>query len=243
MFEMIGLVFGLFALGFLSVLLGGLIALGTWFLFWGRPRPGPLILTTSLVPIFSLAYVIFCGIVFSIFVPNQPDVFFGDFSEPLPHGYVLSGLGKMPEYSYFESTPPMMHQPPLLGGVKSLEQDGELIFGAYGHMNTEFSFFKPGYGYFVFDTRSGDVENFATLNELNMHAGHQVHLVDSQLFRSKVPSRVRLRKVENMIYACPPVLVFFFCLFNLLRYRIRSKEPLQPTSSWPEGLSLNSGGR
>jgi hypothetical protein len=235
MFEMIGLLFGLFALGCISVFLGCIIALAAWLLFWGRRRPKFLIFLAAAIPLLSFAYVIACGILFSIFVPNQPDVFFGDFSEPLPHGYVLTGLGKMPEYSYFESTPPMMHQPPLLGGVKSLEQDGEMVYGAYGHMNTEFSFFKPGYNYFAFDTQSGNVQNFSNLNELNARARHSVHLVDSQLFRSKELGRVRLRQTENMIYAGPPFIALLFCFFYLVHCRITGKESRRPESRWPEG--------
>jgi hypothetical protein len=230
MFEMIGLLFDLFILSCLCVLTGCVIALCAWLLFRGRARPKGLILVTSLMPLFSLAYVIFCEIAFTLFVPNQPDVFFGDFNEPVPHGYSLIGLGKMPEYSYFESTPPMAQQPPLLGGVKSLEQDGEMIYGAYGHMNTELPSFKPGYSYFAFDTRNGNVQNFATMSELNTYAGHQIHLVDSENFKSKDSGRLRLRQIEQAVYFGPPLIAFLVCVFCLARCRITRKEALLPAS-------------
>jgi hypothetical protein len=227
MFEFIGLLFDLFILGCLSVLLGGIFAGIAWLLFWGRRRPKRLILMAGLIPPISAGWLLFCAILFTLFVRNQPDEFFGDFSEPLPHGYVLTGLGKMPEFSYFESTPPMMNQPPLLGGVKSLEQDGEVVYGAYGHLNQETS--PPessgaeNHGYFAFDTRNGQVRNFATFNELTAYAGHSLQLVESQFFRSQDPGRRLLRQIENLIYFGPPIAATLLCLFFLIRIRLKSE--------------------
>jgi len=176
--------------------------------------------------------VVFCGFCFTIFVPNQPDVFFGDFAEPLPNGYVLTGLGKMPEYAYFESTPPH-HQPPLLGGVKRLEQDGQVIFGAYGPLNHEAPPLvdsKAVHGYFAFDTRTGEVRNFTTLDELTGYAGHRLNLVESEYFRSQIPGRRRLREIESLIYSGPPALSALLCLYMAIRYRF---SPMRQIASNP----------
>ena len=237
MFEMIGMLVGLVVLGGLSFLLGLLIAVAAWLLFWGRPRPKRLILTAACVPPISLGYVIACAIIFAIFVPNQPDQFFGDFSEPLPNGYVLTGLGKMPEYAYFDSESPGRNQPALLGRVKSLEQDGDIVYGAYSHPEYGSSeFFAPkDINYFEFDTHSRQVRSFKTMEELNVAAGHPVHLVDSQFFRSQIPSRVYLRKVENAIYALPPVAWLLLCLYRLVRFRIRGEEETKTRPEWPAG--------
>jgi hypothetical protein len=217
--------------------LGCLIASAAWLLFWGRRRPKRLILMTALVPTLSLGYVIACAIVFTIFVPNQPDQFFGDFSEPLPNGYVLTGLGKMPEYAYLDTETPGRNQPALLGGIKSLEQDGEIVYGAYSHPqygSPEF-FAPPDTGYFEFDTRSRQVRNFKTVEELNAAAGRPVHLVDSQFFRSQIPGRLYLRKVENAIYVLPPIAWLLFCLYRLVRFRLRGEEETKTGPDWPAG--------
>jgi hypothetical protein len=225
MFEMIGLLFGLSILCGIALAAGGAFAGIAWLLFWGRRRPKLLVLAAGLIPISALAYVIFCAICMEIFVPNQPDLFFGDFAEPVPNGYVLTGLGKMPEFSYFESTPPMNHQPPLLGGVRRLELDGEIVYGAYGHIETEpYDGENKDRGYFRFDTRSGQVKNFNTIEELNISAGRSVHLVESQLFRSPLPSRVILRRVENSIFVVPPLLVAFLYFCFLLRHRVQQQQ-------------------
>ena len=222
MFEIIGLLIDLTVLFGIAILTGGFLAALAWFLFWGRCRPKLLILFTSLIPIFSLAYLVICAICLEIFVPNQPDLFFGDFNEPLPNGYILTGLGKMPEFSYFESTPPMMHQPPMLGGVRRLEQDGENVYGAYGPLHSQpYDGEDEDRGYFVFDTLTGQVRNLKTLDELNAAAGHEVHMVDSQLFKSQEPGRILLRKIENVIFYGPPAVALLFFIIQLLRQRLK----------------------
>jgi prepilin signal peptidase PulO-like enzyme (type II secretory pathway) len=235
MFEFIGLLFDLFILGVLSVLLSCIFAGVVWLLFWGRRHPKRLILMAGLIPPISAGWLLFCAVLFTLFVPNQPDEFFGDFSEPLPHGYVLTGLGKMPEFSYFESTPPMMHQPPLLGCVKSLEQDGEVVYGAYGHLNQEAVPSElsgtENHGYFVFDTRNGQVKNFATFNELTAYARHPLHLVESQFFRSQDLGRRLLRQIENVIYFGPPIAATLLCLFFLIRFWFRDRRLIKTTPS------------
>lgn len=223
MFEMIGLLVGLTILSGLAVVAGVIFAGLASLLFYGRRRPKLLILFAGLIPISSLVYVILSAVCMEIFVPNQPDLFFGDFAEPLPNGYILTGLGKMPEYSYFDSTPPGMYQPVLLGGVRRLELEDQIVYGAYGHLDNQ-----PGddnenkdRGYFIFDTRTGAVRNLKTIEELNSAAGHTVRLVESQMFRSQDSGRIRLRRVENVILFLPPGAITLCCFFLLLRHRQR----------------------
>src|SRR5215469_3470443 len=116
MFEMIGMLVGLFVLSCLSLFLSLVIGGSAWLLFWGRRRPKRLILLAASTPALSLGYFILCAILFAIFVPNQPDLFFCDFSEPVPHGYVLTGLAKMPEFAYFDSEVSGKNQPRMFSG-------------------------------------------------------------------------------------------------------------------------------
>jgi hypothetical protein len=220
MFEFIGLIIGLFVLGAASIIAGGVLAAIGWLLFWGQRRPKLLILLAGAIPPVSLAYILSCAILFSLFVPNQPDEFFGDFKEPLPNGYVLEGLGKMPEYSFFDSTIPGRPQPPLLGGVKRLELDGEVVYGVYGPLNGESTVDSGDHGHFIFNTHDGSLRNMKTLQELNSAAGHAVRFVDSGNFRSREPSRVRLRWTETWIYATPPLVATLLCLILLVRERL-----------------------
>lgn len=212
MLEMIGLVVGLFALGFLSLLLGCLVAAAAWLMFYGRRRPWRMIVLAASVPLFSLGYLIACAILFAIFVPNQPDQFFGDISEPLPNGYLLTGLAKMSDYAYIDTKDPAKGQPKILGGIHSLEVDGEVVYGAYSHPSAGFAdhLAPSDIGFFTFDTRNGQIRNLKTLEELEAAAGHRVRLVESLSFRSQDKARIRLRKVENAIYFLPPVAALLF---------------------------------
>jgi hypothetical protein len=48
------------------------------------------------IPILSAAYLWMC----IAMLPGKS--LFGDISQPLPNGYVLTGLGKMPDFSYVQ---------------------------------------------------------------------------------------------------------------------------------------------
>jgi hypothetical protein len=118
-----------------------------------------------------------------------------------------------------------MHQPPLLGGVRRLEQDGQTVFGAYGNLHDHpYDGESKDRGYFIFDTHTGTVTNFNSIEELNAAAGHSVNLVESQLFRSQDPGRIRLRKIENAILFGPPAIITLILFFFVLRLRFQKKE-------------------
>jgi hypothetical protein len=237
--EFLGLLFGFAFLNLAFLSAGAVIALAGWWTFPEQRRPKRLIFITACVPILSLYYFVACTIGFILFVPDRFPPFSGDFNEPVPHGYILTGLGKMPEYSYFESTPPMM-QPHLRGGVRRLELDGEVVYGAYGHLDdgSGFGGRDQDQGYFIFDTRTGEVRNISTIAQLNTAAGHPVHLVDSQSFRSQDPYQVRLRRIESWVYLGPPIAAFLYCVYRLIRFRIRGQETPDPREAWNGTLGL-----
>ncbi|MGA3373697.1 MAG: hypothetical protein ABSC48_18265 [Terracidiphilus sp.] len=170
MFEVIGLLFALTALGLASIVTGLFFGIVAWLVFWGRRRPRRLITVVALTPPASAAYLVVMAILLTLVVPNQPDEFFGDFNEPLPHGYTLTGLGKMPDFAYFDSKVAGRNQPQLLGGVRALDEDRDLIYGAYGHLDNQAYTADEAnidHGYFVFDTSTGRVDNLKTSAELN----------------------------------------------------------------------------
>jgi len=221
---MIGLLIATTVATVVSIVLGVVFGLVAWLLMWGRKRSWRLILTMAAVPPLSWAYVIGIAILLTIVVPNQPDEFFGDFNEPLPHGYLLTGLGKMPDWAYLDTTREDRQQPQMPGTIGRLEEDGEMVYGAYAHLHDAVESKGPQKGetaYFAFDTRSGVVTNFQTLQQLNECAGHTVLLEESQLFRSQLPGRRLLRRVESVIYCGPPVAATLVCFFLVLRFRFR----------------------
>jgi hypothetical protein len=223
MFEWIGLLFATVAMCVLSVVLGVVFGVFAWLMFWGRRRPLRLIAFVTMIPLASAAYLVAMAILLELVVPNQPDEFFGDFNEPLPHGYTLTGLGKMPDWAYFESQVGGGPQPQLLGGVRALEEDGDAIYGAYGHLDSQAYVADEAqidHGYFVFDIGTGRVNNVKTRAELNARAGHTVHLVESQFFHSQMLGRVWLRRIENVVFFAPPAVGALWSWFLLFRRRL-----------------------
>jgi hypothetical protein len=233
MFEIIGLIIGTAVFFGLAIMLGLCFAFGAWLLFWGRHRPKLLVVLAAVVPTLSAAYILLCAIGLTIFVPNQPDLFFGDISEPLPNGYLLKGLGKMPEYSYIDVTSPKNQQPSMRGGIRRLELRGQVVYGAYGHLdNDQNPFTNQDNGYFIFDTRTGQVKNIDTLNQLTTEAGHPLQLVETQFFRSQDPGAILLRRVENAIFFGPPILAIIFVTLLLIRKRCKPQETDKQTMQW-----------
>jgi hypothetical protein len=121
-----------------------------------------------------------------------------------------------------------------------LELDGEVVFGAYGHLDGDktSSDGDRDHGYFVFDTRTGSVKSLDSIDQLNAAAGHSVHLVESQYFRSQDPHRIWLRRVENCVYYAPPILAFLYCVYRLIRLRICGDEPSTTREEWTGSLGL-----
>jgi hypothetical protein len=241
MFEFIGFLFATAIFFGFAFLLGLGFGLGGWILFVGRRRPWRLIAIAALTPPVAAAYMFGCAIVFEIAVPNQPDVLFGDISEPLPNGYVLKGLGKMPEFAYFDGGPSSKFPAPILGGVRRLELDGQMVYGAYGHLNDDSApFDQNDHGYFAFDTRSGQVQNFDSLAKLNASAGHPVHFVETQFFRSQEPGRKFLILIEDLISFGPPIVACLICLYLLIRRRVRGETQAGTRPKWepPEWETL-----
>ncbi len=223
MFEMIGVLIVALVFFGASGILGGVYVLIAWLII--RPvhhvvRMRRLILAACIPPIFA-GYIAVCLIGFSIFVRGDAGMLFGDIYEPLPNHYVLTALGKMPDYGIIDRHACQSCQPRLIGYVGRIAVDGPLVFGAYSHM-----FSQPRQdeatmeGFFSFDTRNQSVHNFGTLPQLNAFAGHPIHLVDNQFFRSQEPSHRRIVVVERIVLFAPPgigTLVFFFLLLRLRR--------------------------
>lgn len=221
MFEIIGLLFGIVFFFVISCIAGGGFALVAWLILrsQGRHRRRRIVIAACLPPVFA-AYVLACAVAFSVFVPGESGMLFGDISEPLPNGYVLTALGKMPRYGTIEA-PSAAYQPTVTGYIGSLEVDGPLVFGSYSR---QFGSSLPegtggNQGYFAFDTRNGSVLDFGSLAELNRHAGHSVQLVETGSFRSAEASHRHLVNVERGVWIGPPLICTVLYFLFLLRVR------------------------
>jgi hypothetical protein len=98
-----------------------------------------------------------------------------------------------------------------VGGVGSLAVDAHSFSVHFSHKE----------GYFDFDTRNGTNLEFATIAELDRHAGHPVHLTETFSFRSSDGRRGLLLAIERSIWFGPPLIcsVFYFEFLMKLRRR------------------------
>ena len=131
MFEIIGLFIGTAFVLALSGVLGCVFALLSWLAIHKTHHRVRLVLTAALLPSIGVLYMGGCEIAFSIMLPGEAGLLFGDISEPLPNGYRLAALGKMPDYGRIEAMAGPAAEPQLTGWIGRVAVEGPLIFGAY----------------------------------------------------------------------------------------------------------------
>ena len=94
MFELIGLLFATIFLFTIASILAAILAGITWLLVRNTSAPRKrLMFTAAMIPIASAAYLW----LYMALLPGES--LFGDISQPLPNGYVLEALGKMPDFA------------------------------------------------------------------------------------------------------------------------------------------------
>jgi hypothetical protein len=225
LFEIVGLVIAIILFFLLSALVSIPFTLIAGLLLRRQAGIKKLwIPVAAVIPPASAAYMLLCALVFVCFVPGATDRLFFDIKEPLPNGYVLKGLSKMPDFGYIDRETADGTQPQLLGGIARLDVDGPLVFGEYSHRSDSFDEPVPDHiKYFIFDTHTRQILNLRTLSPNDPYSGHALHLSEPELFRSREPSQIVRRRIEDCIYLGPPIVVTIaYFLFLIL---IRKKSP------------------
>jgi hypothetical protein len=214
MFEIIGLFFASAFLFALAAAVSAILAGFTWLLMrkqQSAPRKR-LILMALAIPICSAAYIWLCIAV----LPGKS--LFGDIEEPLPNGYVVKALAKMPDFAGISDPKSFRRYPHLSECIGKLAIVGELVIGQYSHPCDTFAS-KPNEPYFIFDTRGGNVTDFPTLSALQMKLGRPVDLIEVQFFQSSL-TRTR-RRVNNAVEFGPPIIALLFLIAFVWRCRTR----------------------
>ena len=215
MFEMIGLMFATAFLFVLASFASGLLVAVTWLLVrradQGRVR---LLILAAAIPIASAAYFWLC----IALLPGES--WFGDINEILPNGYVITALGKMPDFASIGNPKYPYRNTGISQYVGRIAIDGSLVVGQYSHPLGEFTP-NPGEPYFLFDTRASQTKEFQTQVDLEHELGHPVHLTPIETFRSKEPVAVRRRRLNTTIEIAPPILAVCFLGSMIFRARAR----------------------
>jgi hypothetical protein len=208
-------------------LAAGVYALFAWLLRHREPARQFKISGAALRSPIFVFYMLACASTFLVFGPEHLQRPFSHGEEPLPNGYVLtapiedaslsllSAPTRIPGFSRIEfALRPAQHT--VNGFVRSLEVEGPLIFGAYNwrYDSSPDKDIQANQGYFVFDTRRGTVVDFRTGADLTRSAGHDIHLVQAESFRSSDVFHRRFLIVEHaIVLGLPLACVLLFLVF------------------------------
>jgi hypothetical protein len=207
MFEIIGLLFGIGLLFVLSIALGSVYG----FVAWIVTGPGSVkrwftALVAACIPPVSAVYLLICAVGISILATGQGDLLFGGIYEPLPNGYSISALGKMPDYGIIRPRSETQADPKINGFVGRVDVEGQFVYGAYSHRDLSL-LTETNLGYFALNTETDEVRDFGTQRELDQFAGYPVHLVENWQFRSKETWYQRRLEIERWISFGPPIML------------------------------------
>ena len=195
-------------------------------------------LGASLPPASLAAYIITFEIAFALLVPAAHESFPGDIDEPLPEGYTLKGIDKMPDYSFItwqEGIAPRT-QAQVPSNIASVAVEGPLVFGSFRTRQSWDTLPLPS-GFFVFNTATSTTTLFSTKAELDAFAGHVVPLLETSRFSSREPTVRYLRRLGGLIQISVPILALIFLLMKIFAYRASNKPSLQPPTLTPRTLT------
>jgi hypothetical protein len=220
MFEIIGLLFASAFLFASAAAVSAILAGFTWLLMRKRQSAPQkrLILMAPIIPIFSAAYMWLCVAV----LPGES--LFGDIDEPLPNGYVVKALAKMPDFAGISDPKSPWRYPQLSECIGKLAVVGQLVVGQYSHPCDTFSP-KPDEPYFIFDTHTGKTTDLSTLSALQEKLGQPVNLTEVQFFRS--PLAQKRRSMDKAIEFGPPIIALILLIAFVGHYCTR----IDPISS------------
>jgi hypothetical protein len=177
-------------------------------------------LLAGLFPPVVMGYLLACLVASSIFSTWlwTPDILFGDINEPLPNGFYLRALDKMPEAGRIE------RENDAIAGVawvSDLQVAGPLVLGKYDYTYFPKSEKEKSRNLFLFDTRSGIIEDFANESDLAAAANARVHLTPTPKFRGERRLYQRIPSFLLLLIGVIPPFVVAALLIRRIRHVFR----------------------
>jgi hypothetical protein len=215
--ELLGrlvMVFLLMAVASLAGLICGLVV----YLFLRRAnRPSRRAsLVAGFFPPAVMGYLLACLVLSSAIsgVLGTPDFVFGDIKEALPNGFTIEALDKMPECGHIQKAGDNSTE---IAWVGKLQVEGPFVFGKYDYTYFPRTPEQTGRDFFLFDTRTHKITNFASESELANSAKSKIHLIPTAYFKGLRLSRQRVSNNFLLLLAVgPPFVTACFLLWRLL---------------------------
>jgi hypothetical protein len=193
--EVIGHFIGFLIFLILSAGAGLVVALLVGLIFWPRWRLAiPLGIASILLGPLCVVWLYAMVIV----LPHES--LFGDIDEPLPNGYHLRALGKMPDFATID--PNSKYGLGLPEAVGSLQVQGDLVVGQYSHPFDTFTP-KPVENYFIFDTKTGLHRDLPSAAALQSQLHEPLGLVPTDQFQSPDPASRRRHDFNRVVILGP----------------------------------------
>lgn len=193
-----------------------------WVLRSFRISSKRAMIVAALYPPTVTAYLL-CFIIASSILSSfigTPDLLFGDINEPLPNGFKLSALDKMPEAGVIKRD----NDPLGLGWVSDLQTSGPFVLGKYDYRYFPKTEDQSNRNFFLFDTRNGKAQDFATESDLSKVANVPLHLTPTQFFHAPESLTSRVRDFVMFVIAFLPPIAIGLWLLRHFRKFIRAQK-------------------
>jgi hypothetical protein len=226
MFEMIGLVIGSLILLVLAGIVGCVFAGITWAILWNRAKFRILLMLLAVaIPVISAGYLWLCAAM----LPGES--LFGDIDEPLPNGYSLQALAKMPDFASIKRddgswTKDDVYPTQYIGRVGVY---GALVVGQYSHPFGSFTA-DPDEPFFAFDTNSAKNVDYPRQDALEAAIGHKVALSQVNTFQSQEPRSIQRRRRNKIVEDGPPIAITTLFFLFVIRFRLSQRHAVPPLS-------------
>lgn len=172
----------------------------------------------ALFPPAVMAYLL-CFVIASSILSSfigTPDLLFGDINEPLPNGFKLFALDKMPEAGLIKRDNDPLGQ---VGWVSNLQTSGPFVLGKYDYKYFPKTEDQSNRNFFLFDTRNGKAQDFATESDLSKAANVPLHLTPTQFFRAPKSLSSRVRDFVMFVIAfIPPIAIGLWLLWHFRKF-------------------------
>lgn len=181
--EIIGRLVMMFLLMAVASVAGAVCGLIVYLLLRRAHRPSRRAsLIAGFFPPAVMGYLLACLILSSALssVLGTPDLVFGDINEALPNGFTLEALDKMPEDGHIQKAGDNSIQ---VAWVGSLQVEGPIVLGKYDYTYFPRTPEETGRDFFLFDTRTHEIRNFASESELAASAKTIIHLTPTPYFK------------------------------------------------------------
>jgi len=220
--EIIGRLIAAFLLMSLASIVGALFALVVYFLLWrANRRSAKACVVAAFFPPAVMGYLLGCLILSSMLSGflGSPDLVFGDINEPLPNGFTLEALDKMPEAGHIQKAGESWIKVAWVGGV---QVEGPYVLGKYDYTYSPKTDKEHDRNFFIFDTRTGDVRDYASEGALAASSGISVHLTTTPNFHAPRSPSKRIWDVLFLLLAVVPPVAWAISLVSKLATHLKA---------------------